>query len=340
MKKVSIILPVYNGERYLKECIDSVVEQTYSDWELIICDDGSTDLTADICRNYVDADSRIKYIRQENSGVSAARNNAIKRSCGEYITFIDADDIFRNDRIQRQVELCTKYGADIVYTGMKRFTGELENSNYCVDKIDGGANGYSDDRICLSSHIEELDRNDSRYRALADGSMSFCACTLMRSNIAKQITFKNVRFAEDCLYMLDCLSLADKVVLSDEVLYYYRKDNQASMMSNITHSRYASDFERLPGLFYEYMRKNDLTGEFYKRKLGKEFTLAGVRLSRCLPYSDFKEHIDRLLKSNKEEFKWTLMPNDVLHKILYISLRCRGYFIYDLYRKLWAKVTR
>ena len=59
----------------LKECIDSVVEQTYSDWELIICDDGSTDLTADICRNYVDADSRIKYIRQENSGVSAARNN-------------------------------------------------------------------------------------------------------------------------------------------------------------------------------------------------------------------------------------------------------------------------
>src|SRR5574341_1935425 len=103
MTKVSAIIPVYNGEKYIEDAIRSVLTQTFSDLELIIVDDGSTDKTGEICKGFL-SDSRVKYIYQENQGVSSARNTGIKRSNGEYVAFLDADDYWLPDKTEEQIK--------------------------------------------------------------------------------------------------------------------------------------------------------------------------------------------------------------------------------------------
>lgn len=117
--KVSIITPCYNGEKYIGETIESVLAQTYGDWEMIIVDDGSTDHSAGVIKKYCREDGRIQYISQENAGSSAARNNAIRHAQGQYIALLDADDIWTPQFLEKQIAfmeekravcVCCSYG--------------------------------------------------------------------------------------------------------------------------------------------------------------------------------------------------------------------------------------
>lgn len=112
---VSIIIPVYNAEKYLDECVESVLSQTYNDYELILVDDGSTDYSGKICDRYAKADNRIVVIHQQNSGASAARNTGISEAHGEYITFVDSDDWIEPDYIERMVRHMVPYGYVAAY---------------------------------------------------------------------------------------------------------------------------------------------------------------------------------------------------------------------------------
>lgn len=110
--KISIVIPVYNGERYIRRAIEGVLEQTFEDWELLLIDDGSLDSTAAVCDEY--AGERIRVIHQQNCGVSAARNVGIKLALGEYIAFVDADDIIEHDYLSN---LAQGFGCDLILTG-------------------------------------------------------------------------------------------------------------------------------------------------------------------------------------------------------------------------------
>lgn len=101
---VSVIMPVYNGENFLKEAIESVIAQTYTDWELIIINDGSTDKTEEIIQDFL-TDKRLKYLFQENQGVAKARNNGVKKCQGEYLAFLDADDIWLSEKLEFQMKV-------------------------------------------------------------------------------------------------------------------------------------------------------------------------------------------------------------------------------------------
>ena len=116
LNSVAVIIPAYNAERYIAETIDSVIAQTYSDWEMIVVDDGSTDNTKNIVNEYVKQDSRIKYIYQENASQAVARNTGIKYSNGEFIAFLDADDIWMPDKIERQIRLFEDSSVGLAYT--------------------------------------------------------------------------------------------------------------------------------------------------------------------------------------------------------------------------------
>src|SRR3989338_9159858 len=102
MPKVSVILPTYNCARYLPDSISSVLSQTFQDFELLIIDDGSTDNTRDFIENNY-KDPRVRYIRQEHSGLAGARNTGLVSSKGEYVTFLDADDLFLKEKIEKQI---------------------------------------------------------------------------------------------------------------------------------------------------------------------------------------------------------------------------------------------
>lgn len=112
--KISIIVPVYNVQDYLKKCLESILIQTFESFELILVNDGSTDASLDICKAYMNKDSRIKLISQKNKGLSAARNTGIECSCGEYICFIDSDDFIEKNYLQILYERIIKSNADIV----------------------------------------------------------------------------------------------------------------------------------------------------------------------------------------------------------------------------------
>ena len=114
MVKVSIGVPVYNVEEYLRACLDSIMNQTFKDFEVIMVDDGSTDNSFNICQEYVARDNRFKLIHQENKGLAGARNTCLKHMKGEYITWIDSDDVVDDNYLERLLEVQEKTGADIV----------------------------------------------------------------------------------------------------------------------------------------------------------------------------------------------------------------------------------
>lgn len=117
---VSIIVPVYNSEKYLCECVDSVLAQTYHDWELIIVDDGSTDSSSSIADNYAASDQRIKVLHVANGGPSHARNNGLLHACGDYICFVDADDMLHPQAIEYMLIGITTTNADMFICTMHR----------------------------------------------------------------------------------------------------------------------------------------------------------------------------------------------------------------------------
>ena len=139
---VSIITPAYNAEKYIGEAIESVFAQTYDNWELIIIDDGSTDGTKDIAEKYVILDKRIKYYYQENQRMASARNKGINNSSGEYIAFLDADNIFSSDKLDIQVKFLEENPwCGLVYGKILHFYGEDKNRFYKNKIEDKDASG-------------------------------------------------------------------------------------------------------------------------------------------------------------------------------------------------------
>lgn len=127
--KVSIITPMYNGEKYVSKTIESVLAQTYENWEMLIVNDGSKDNSPSIVENYSKKDKRIILINQDNAGSAAARNNALRNASGRYICFLDSDDLWDNNLLSSQVEFIVDKSAALVFASYRRID---ENDNECL----------------------------------------------------------------------------------------------------------------------------------------------------------------------------------------------------------------
>lgn len=120
-EKISVIIPVYNDEKYLKQCVESVLTQSYRNLEVILVDDGSTDATPAICEEFRRQDNRIRIIYKQNEGVGASRNTGLAMATGDYVLFIDHDDWLLEDHIQKLYDLLKKNQADIAIGNFNRF---------------------------------------------------------------------------------------------------------------------------------------------------------------------------------------------------------------------------
>lgn len=141
-KLISVILPVYNSQEYVKDTIQSVLNQTYKNFELIVVNDGSTDKTGTICENLVKKDSRIKYFFRSNSGVSSTRNFALENSIGKYVTFIDSDDLYEENYLQILFNNIEKYKADIVACAYKTLSEDSKVIDYKEEFLDCNFKDY------------------------------------------------------------------------------------------------------------------------------------------------------------------------------------------------------
>jgi teichuronic acid biosynthesis glycosyltransferase TuaG len=142
MSKVSIIMPAYNAAHYIAESINSVLSQTYTNWELVIIDDGSTDQTAAVAEEYVRKDNRIKCIRQKNGRQGKARNNGLRHATGTLIAFLDADDLWVPAKLELQVQALTAQNVDLVYSDAQIFIeGQPDHPKYNFDTVKGDFSG-------------------------------------------------------------------------------------------------------------------------------------------------------------------------------------------------------
>ena len=114
-KLISIITPVYNVEKFIVETIESVLNQSHSNWELILVDDGSTDSSTEICKQYASKDERVKYFHKQNGGQASARNLGIKKAKGEYVTFLDSDDLYCFDKLQSHLSDLKNHQVNFYY---------------------------------------------------------------------------------------------------------------------------------------------------------------------------------------------------------------------------------
>ena len=194
---VSIIIPCYRQAEYISEAIESVISQTYDNWECIIIDDGSPDNTKDVSSLYIRSDKRIKYIYQENQGVSNARNNGILFSRGKYILPLDADDIIASTYVEKAVSILESHPEyKLVYCKAEKFGKE--------------------------SGIWQLP--EYKFEDLLWNNMIFCSAMYRRCDYEKTKGYNPTMVfgIEDWDFWLSLLSPEDKVYRIDEVLFYYR----------------------------------------------------------------------------------------------------------------------
>lgn len=239
MVKVSIIVPVYNVEHYLEECIKSVIEQTYKNIELILVDDGSTDKSGKICDNYSSLDERIIVIHKNNGGLSSARNVGLEAAQGRYIIFIDSDDYWiGNNCLLHMVNLAETYNADVV-------RGEYISINEKGERIRTITKDKQDVSLCL------LDSADFYIRAIA--GENFSVLFLFRKDAINTLRFnENLAIQEDIDFNIKFFALDHKCIYTNEAFYVYRK--RANSITTLPQTLKLIDSFYLCDVFDEFSR--------------------------------------------------------------------------------------
>lgn len=211
MPKVSIIVPVYKAEKYLNRCIDSIIAQTFTDWELLLIDDGSPDRSGDICDEYAKKDIRIRVFHKKNGGVSSARNLGLYNVQGEYVTFVDSDDWIDVNTLNvcfSQIEI---YDLDILQFSYTRNERKLGNV------------------LDFESHVCTLkDYINEKKLLLCVGGTIFSVDVIKQNHIRFN---EKMKLAEDQLFVLSCMELSKRIMRIPNILYYYY-DNPCSATNN------------------------------------------------------------------------------------------------------------
>lgn len=215
MDLISIIIPIYNCEKYLDECIKSIIAQTYFKIEIILVDDGSTDSSLEICRKYCKKDNRIKIISQKNGGVADARNTGLKHASGKYVLFVDADDYVVKDFVYKMYNTCLEDKADIVICG--------------IYKVGKGKK--------LLVYNGEVTKDNVSFLSLCTEHIGGYVCNKMFSmHMLKELQLwfnLELQIGEDLLFVCRYYEHCNKVSYISEGLYFYRLNRCSATKQSI-----------------------------------------------------------------------------------------------------------
>lgn len=241
---VSIIVPVYNTEKYLQRCIDSLLAQTYRNIEIILVNDGSTDDSLRIIHDAAENDSRIKVISQANKGLSSARNSGMAVAMGDYLLFCDSDDTVEPEWVDRLLNAAKEYPDSLVVSGHNRI--------FC----------HSNETVTLEKMVIPGGRYSKEcYYSLISPGITGIVCTKIFSRsllVSKDISFdENVKYAEDVVFILKYINHVKAFYVLDDALYnYYQYDRNTrqTITSNVSRSQMRYIYQiRLP-----FIKKEDL----------------------------------------------------------------------------------
>lgn len=248
--KVSVIIPVYNGESYLKQCLDSLTVQSLKEIEIICIDDGSTDNTLEILEAYKEKDSRITILTQKNKGAGAARNLGIQNSKGEYLSILDADDFYESEFLERAYQKATCAKADVLVVGSDQY--------------------YEDTREYIEKpwviRYEELPPyRPMNYKLFTENVfkvfVGWSWDKLFRRDfvLEHELTFQEIRTSNDLKFVFMAIVLAERIEVESNIFIHQRRNNKESL-SNTRERSWQCFYEALLAL-REELKKNELYSE-------------------------------------------------------------------------------
>ncbi len=291
MCKVSIIVPIYNEEKTLERCLNSLHQQTFSDFEVLLINDGSTDSSLDICEKYEQLDQRFKIFTQENAGPSAARNLGIDRASGEFVYFVDADDHIEHNAIEKMYDEADYRKADVTICGFYRITDKtITIHEYPYPR------GLHEGEACRKIAIDMLDNMTPPYLP------PYAWIRMIRADLLQK---HHLRFAEkvkrneDYLFATELHFLIDRLFIIDEPLYNYI-ESQDSITIN-----YVKDYWSMAKhIYHELLDKLPREAEIFEKldlMLIKRSVLAFNNACRNQEKDSFKNEISEI--ANDEELR-------------------------------------
>jgi len=307
MDKISIIVPVYNVEKFLRECLDSIINQTYKNIEVICVDDGSTDDSGIICDEYAMKYSNIKVIHKINGGLSDARNVGIKVSTGEYLAFVDSDDVIYLDFIKILYTMCVNNNCDIAECDYQMFEDEK-----IFDYSEENFNQY----ICSSKEMQERLYCENSVRTITTWNK------LYKRFLFDDIEFPVGKIHEDQYVIYKILYNANNIAVTDSKMYFYRFNPDS-----ITKRKFSINRYDIIGAFEErldFYKKNNENNLYYACDILYQYVLQSLYYQTQIHIKTDKHKykknlMDKIKLNYNNVLKYTSIANRVKHGLFIAS---------------------
>lgn len=333
MSKVSVIVPVYNVEKYLKEAIESVLNQTYTDFELLLINDRSTDKSKEICEEYSQKDTRIVLLENntENHGPGPTRNIGLDNATGDFIYFMDSDDWIEENLLETCIDRMRETNADIVQFGVEYHQDDGKSTSQLYHKGD-----------CL---VTKDDMKNDFFKFWNDNSLLIWQ-QVFKSQTVNGIRFENIKTSEDICYVIDALSNAGIIAYVPKALYHYRYikgstchswngNNIGSLEKMLEHRKnFLSNLgEAIDKTVYSMMVYGDYTWEIFQ-----------LSSSFCpLPFNEKKIELSKvaeMLEFNKYRRIYPLKLQHGIYKIYCILIKCHLEWVILMFRAVLLKLLK
>ncbi len=319
---ISIIVPVFNCEKYIRECLISLINQTYSNLEIIVINDGSNDLSAQKINEFCKHDKRFKLVNKKNEGVAKTRNIGVQMAKGEYITFVDGDDYISINFIEEALNLVKKYNLDFILGGTRKF-----NKNSYKDYVVDSKNGILIyDKKLMDYKAKVLSNGKVDDKRLNSCFTSGPVCKLFKSDIVKRYKFNETLVTgEDVVYNLQILESVNKIGIVESIWYFYRQNSQS--VTNLYNPKIKTAYEKTLIVLNDMFKKDKEMEKYLKVRAIQQFhgmlLLYPLHSESKLSYRNKKNFINSCLHSTpwKDIFfsnKKSIIPASFFDKLLYL----------------------
>lgn len=319
--KVSIVVSIYNVEKYLERCLNSLINQTMKDIEILLIDDGSQDKCPQICDYYAQKDSRIKVIHKENEGLGMARNTGIDNATGDYICFFDSDDYIALDAIEKTYNLAIKEMAEIVIYGFAKVN---RNNEISESIIPNAKKKIFEGQEVQNEFLPDLIANNPKQKEKNNFWMSAWASLYSRELIMRQnwkFVSERKIIAEDVYSLLNLYSGVKKVAILSEPLYYYCEND-----NSLTHTYRKDRYDKIK-IFYEecinVCNKLEYSKEIELRLVYPflSYTIAALKQIAVSDVAEKKKEIQNVIQDNifQENIKKIHLDNETISRKIFIT---------------------
>ncbi|MFR5679074.1 MAG: glycosyltransferase [Faecalimonas umbilicata] len=308
--KISVIVPIYNVEKYLKKCVDSLLSQTLKEIEIILVDDESPDLSGKIADEYGEKHRNIKIIHRKNGGLGAARNTGLKNATGEYVAFLDSDDWVQEDMYEKLYTVAIIHNADIVVSGhcdVSNGVTVLQKQHPLKGKIYNSADEIREIRKNLFGH-------DVKDTDVESFPMSVCMSIYNRKMLADyHLRFETI-LSEDTIFNISAYKFAKKIIFTEYTDYCYRKDEQESITHTFSKNKKEQFKNFLQRLRYLAEEENDENYIMRSRRMAIDYCRFYIRIvGTCHEsFKNKKMYIKEFAQDQDIVNLWSGYPIDTL----------------------------